>query len=306
MVAFNNLGLWLAVLAATSQVGFAAPTVHDAAQATPACTRAQLLEAADAYVAAQTAGKLEPLKELLGANWTYQENNKVTDASKGVLAKALKIDHRRTTVDTTVCATYTELISAGASSPYVVGTQIRHSTGDLKISLIDSVASTTNSWLFDAKKTLQYVQGEKWDPIPEAKYDSRAAIQAAGDAYLDMWSNATAADAVPWGTPCVRLEGSAYTGTGKPTDSCKPGIPSNHSQAPNINRRYVIDESAGSVSILLLWQHMMNAADSHEFRLEGGKLRYVHTMTVCPGGAVYTSRSPLTVVKKHEVVIIQL
>ncbi|KAK3331872.1 hypothetical protein B0T19DRAFT_380416 [Cercophora scortea] len=294
-VAFNSLGLWSAVLAATTslQVAVAAPAVH-AARASPACSRAQLLEAADAYVAAQTAGKLDPLRELLGANWTYQENNKVTDVSKGVLSKALKLDHRRTTVDTTVCATYTELISASASSPYVIGTQIRHQHGDstadsasaLKISLIDSVASTTGSWLFDAKKTLQYVQGEKWDPIPEAKYDSRAAIQAAGDAYLDMWSNATAADAVPWGTPCVRLEGSAYTGTGKPTDSCKPGIPSNHNQAPNINRRYVIDESAGSVSILLLWQHMMNAADSHEFRLEGGKLRYVHTMTVCPNGAV--------------------
>lgn len=27
----------------------------------------------------------------------------------------------------------------------------------------------------------------------------------------------------------------------------------------------------------------MNAADSHEFRLENGKLRYVHTITECGG-----------------------
>jgi hypothetical protein len=39
----------------------------------------------------------------------------------------------------------------------------------------------------------------------------------------------------------------------------------------------------GSVSIFCVWEHMMMAADSHEFRLEGGKLRYVHTMTVCGG-----------------------
>lgn len=72
-------------------------------------------------------------------------------------------------------------------------------------------------------------------------------------------------------------------GKGLPTDSCTPGIPSNHSQAPNTHRRYVIDEAMGSVSIFCLWEHMMNAADSHEFRLEGGKLRYVHTMTECGG-----------------------
>lgn len=98
-----------------------------------------------------------------------------------------------------------------------------------------------------------------------------------------MWSNATAQDAVPWGTPCTRLEGGAYTGKGLPSDSCSRGIPSNHSQAPNTHRRYVIDEAMGSCSVLCVWGHMMMAADSHEFRLEGGKLRYVHTMTVCPG-----------------------
>jgi len=26
--------------------------------------------------------------------------------------------------------------------------------------------------------------------------------------------------------------------------------------------------------------------DSHTFRLEGGKIRYVHTLTVCPDGCV--------------------
>jgi hypothetical protein len=276
MVALSNLRIW-AALGATAQTVLGAPVASSACP-----SRADLLDAADAYVAAQTAGKLDPLQKVLGGNWTYQENNKETDATKGVLGKALKIDHRRTNVDTTACATYSELIVADAANPYVIGTQIHHGT-DGKIVLIDSVASTTNSWIFDAKKTLQYVLQEKWEPIPEGKRDSRAAIQSAGDAYLDMWSNATASNAVPWGTPCVRLEGSAYTGKGSADDSCKPGIPSNHNQAPNTHRRYVIDESMGSVNILCVWEHMMMAADSHEFRLEGGKLRYVHTMTVCGG-----------------------
>jgi len=246
------------------------------------CSRTVLAEAADAYIAAQTAGNVSLLQRVVAGGWEYEENNKKKEAAKGVLGKALKIDHRRTIFDLAACATYTEIIAADPASPYVIGTQIRHGA-DGRVTLVDTIASTTNSWLFDAKKTLEYVLQEKWDPIPEAKRDNRDVIRAAGDAYLDMWSSATAADAVPWGTPCTRLEGSAYTGKGRPDDSCKAGIPSNHSQAPNTRRRYVVDESMGSVSIFCVWEHMMMAADSHEFRLEGGKLRYVHTMTECGG-----------------------
>ncbi|KAF2269193.1 hypothetical protein CC78DRAFT_454011 [Lojkania enalia] len=255
-------------------ISLAAPTSK------AACSRATLAAASDAYISAQTAGSLTPLSPVVAPNWTYTENNKSIDPAKGVLVKSLKIDHRRTIYDLVQCATYSEVISV--SGPYVIGTQIRHNA-DGKVVLIDSVASTTGSWLFNAAKTLEYVKQEKWEPIPKEKQDKREVIQAAGDAYMSMWASETAHLEVPWGTPCVRLEGSAYTGSGRPDDSCQPGIPSNHSQADNINRRYVIDEEMGSVSILCLWQHMMNAADSHEFRLENGKLRYVHTMTECGG-----------------------
>ena len=266
---------FVVILVASTRLAVSVPVL--------ACNKTLLLAAADAYIASQTSGTLTPLQPYLSSDWSYIENNKATDAKKSVLAKALKIDHRRTNTDLVACATYSEIIITDAANPYVIGTQLRHDDAEGKITLIDSIASTTNSWIFDAKKTLQYVLQEKWDVIPEGKRDSRAVIQAAGDAYMDMWNDASAPAKVPWGTPCVRLEGSAYTGTGKPDDSCKPGIPSNHSQAGNTNRRYVIDESMGSVSIFCVWEHMMMAADSHEFRLEGGKLRYVHTMTECGG-----------------------
>lgn len=250
------------------------------------CNRAALLAAADAYVAAQTAGSLSGLTSLMATgSFSYVENNVKKDVATGVLSKAIKIDNRRTIVDMTECATYTELIAASNRPPYVIGTQIHHSPTDnfVSIALIDSVASTTGSWLFNATGTLYYARQEKWDPIPPEKQDTREHIKAAGDAYMDLWSSATAKDRVPWGTPCNRLEGGVYTGRGLPTDSCAVGIPTNTSQAPNSNRRYVIDESMGSVSILCLWEHMMNAADSHEFRLENGKLRYIHTITECGG-----------------------
>ncbi|KAK4039512.1 hypothetical protein C8A01DRAFT_47000 [Parachaetomium inaequale] len=255
---------------------------HPSASRAPDCDRSMLAEAADAYIATQTAGNVNLLQDIVADDWEYEENNKKKDPREGVLTKPLTIDHRRTNFDLVACATYTEVVVSDPANPYVIGTQIRHGAGG-RVTLIDTVASTTNSWLFDARKTLEYVLQEKWDQIPEDKRNSRELIKAAGDAYLDMWSSASASDAVPWGTPCTRLEGSAYTGKGRPDDSCKAGIPSNHSQAPNTRRRYVIDESMGSVSIFCVWEHMMMAADSHEFRLEGGKLRYVHTMTECGG-----------------------
>src|SRR3569833_1702624 len=43
--------------------------------AAPNYTRSSLIEAADAYVAAQTAGSLDPLSKLLANGWKYQQNN---------------------------------------------------------------------------------------------------------------------------------------------------------------------------------------------------------------------------------------
>ncbi|GAB1316208.1 hypothetical protein MFIFM68171_06418 [Madurella fahalii] len=278
MVSSTGLRTWI-VLGTAAQAVLGHPLTSR--QAT-GCSKAVLQAAADAYIEAQRAGNTSLLLEFVADTWEYEQNNKKMDVQAGVLSKALKIDHRRTNFDLVQCATYSEVIAADPADPYVIGTQIRHGE-DGRVTLIDTIASTTNSWLFNAQKTLEYVRQEKWDIIPEEKRDSREVIKAAGDAYMDMWSDATAAARVPWGTPCVRLEGSAYTGSGSPTDSCTPGIPTNSSQAPNTRRRYVIDEAMGSVSIFCVWEHMMMAADNHEFRLENGKLRYVHTMTECGG-----------------------
>ncbi len=44
-----------------------------------------------------------------------------------------------------------------------------------------------------------------------------------------------------------------------------------------MDRRYVIDETLGTVDIFLTFGSI---PDSHEFRVEKGKIRYVHTMSV--------------------------
>lgn len=40
---------------------------------------------------------------------------------------------------------------------------------------------------------------------------SREELRRVGDAYLDMWTDAKAADEIPWGTDCERVEGSRLT-----------------------------------------------------------------------------------------------
>ncbi|ORY58392.1 uncharacterized protein BCR38DRAFT_460767 [Pseudomassariella vexata] len=245
------------------------------------CNRTELLAFVDGYVAAQNMGFLGYLEGADPYNFSYLENNKSREITTGVLGKILHVDRQYTAIDLVNCATFTELIITDPAHPYVIGTQIRHQTDGRGVYLIDSIVSTTGSWLFNASQTLSYATKENWDPvIPPEQRSSRDDLMHAADTYLDMWQNGSAIAAVPWGTPCDRLEGSVYTGNGSPTDSCMVGIPTNNTQPPNSGRRYVVDEEGGTISVLCVFEHLNMAPDSHLFRLLNGKLRYIHTITV--------------------------
>jgi len=125
---------------------------------------------------------------------------------------------------------------------------------------------------------------EDWAEIPQSHRDTREAIQAAGDAYFNRFANANVS--VPWGTPCARLEGGAYTGTRNLTaNTCDLGLPSNTTV---VDRRYVVDQVNGVVVIYLGFPGLDQDSpdptpDSHTFRVEGGKIRYIHTLSTCEG-----------------------
>ncbi|KAF2683683.1 hypothetical protein K458DRAFT_478081 [Lentithecium fluviatile CBS 122367] len=242
------------------------------------CTRAGLLAAADSYIAAQTAGKPSGLK--FASNFTYQQNNKVSDISKGLLSTPFKIDLTRSTADTVTCASYTLWISSTGSKPYVVGTQLRHADNDTStISMVDTIAATTGDLFFNASKTLGYIQKEDWSTInTTASRPSRELLKKVGDAYLDMWTDAKAADSIPWGTECERVEGSQYT------NPCGKSLPRGGSKKANGMRRYVIDETVGSVDVLCQFDSLGTMPDSHEIRVIDGKVKYVHTITALKVG----------------------
>ncbi len=263
------------------------------ANASAECSRELLQKLADTYVKAQTAGKAAMLP--LAANASYAENDKAMDAAKGVLAGALTIDFSRSFYDTTQCAAFTELEGASDPHPYVIHTRME-ATKDGKVSKMESVVTHAGDWSFGAAEHLAVTKVEQWDEIPKDKRDTRAAIQAAADAYLDNWGDPTLP--VPHGTPCSRLEGRVSTAAKNPEgQTCTMGA---FPQKLKVgNRRYVIDESIGAVSIFhnFPWIDAGLPMDpgtpaSQTFRVEGGKNRYIHEVTVCTTPSCGRARPP--------------
>jgi hypothetical protein len=270
------------------------------------CSREGLQRAVDLYIAAQTKGDTSGLPLATGLG--YMENVAPFDINKGLIKTPMKIDHQRSLIDTSTCQTYTEVIVTDKEHPYVFGTRLR--VNHDKIAEIEIMWTTTGYWGFSADAYKQYSSTENWGVIPENKRDSRDTLVAAASAYLDAFLEQKK-DLVPWGYPCNRTEGgSMHTGRGAPEDSCDVGVPS----GVNIsNRRYVVDESIGAVVALCTFgagnaNGGSGAPDAHLFRVESGKLRFVHTVThllqasgpratgaprggaAAPGGAAGTGR----------------
>ncbi|MBN1238094.1 MAG: hypothetical protein JXB36_06310 [Gammaproteobacteria bacterium] len=263
---FTTLALCSALLA--SGASFAQEEIS--------CARGGLQRAVDLYVEAQSKGDTSGLPLATGVGYT--ENMAVTDIGEGLINTAMEIDHHRSLLDTDTCQTFTEVIVADEQSPYVLGTRLR--VNHDRIAEIEILWTTTGYWLFDADAYLQYSSTENWDPIPAEERDSRGTLVSAANAYLDAFLEGKI-DLVPWGFPCVRVEGGAYTGRGSPDDSCEVGVPSGVNIA---NRRFVVDEVTGSVVVFCTFgaggpRGGSGAPDTHLFRVENGKLRYVHTIT---------------------------
>ena len=240
------------------------------------CSRDGLQRAADLYIAAQTKGDTSGLP--LAAGLGYFENHAPAAIDTGVIKTAMTIDHMRSLTDVSTCQTFTEVIVTNKEKPYVLGTRLRVNRD--KIAEVEILWTTTGYWLFNADAYLKWSSSEKWDVIPASQRDTRATLVAAANAYLDAFLEGKK-DLVPWGYPCNRTEGGAHTGNGSPMDSCDVGVPAGVNIA---NRRFIVDETIGAVVVYCTFgaggpNGGSGAPDTHLFRIESGKLRYVHTLT---------------------------
>ena len=250
--------------------------VPAASYAQVSCSRDGLQRAAALYVAAQTKG--DPSAMPLANGLGYMENMAPADFDKGLIRTAMKIDHHRSLYDPATCQTFTEVIVTDKARPYVLATRLR--VNNDKIAEVEILWTTTGYWLFNADNYLKYSAAEDWGTIAANQRDTRDTLVAAANAYLDAFLEGRK-DGVPWGYPCNRTEGGARTGNGSPKDSCDVGVPSGVNIA---NRRFIVDETIGSVAVFCTFGAGSpgggsGAPDTHLFRVENGKLRYVHTLT---------------------------
>src|SRR6202167_2964532 len=147
------------------------------------CTRDGLQDATNLYVEAQ--GKGDPSGLPLATGLAYIENMQVTDIKSGVIQKPLKIDFHRTLIDTSGCQTFTEVIVTDKSHPYVLGTRLRINHD--KIAEIESMVTQQGDWLFNADNYYKWSPSVDWGVIPARQRDSRGALVAAANAYLDAF-----------------------------------------------------------------------------------------------------------------------
>ena len=123
---------------------------------------------------------------------------------------------------------------------------------------------------------------QDWSPIPAANRSSRSLIKAVGDSYFDRFDNANIT--VPWGVPCNRLEGGALVVGNLTGNDC---VMASLDDIKVTNRRYVVDEVLGAVDIFEGFPGLDRSQgnnpmpDSHLFRVEGGKIRYIRTASHC-------------------------
>ncbi len=241
----------------------------------PSCTRDELKALTTAYVEGQKKGSLAGLP--LDAKVHYLENMKDATATTGMWAKPLAVANAMSIHDDKRCKTFTEIIVT-APVPYVIGTRLYVDKG--KVLRVDSIYIKKGDWLFNANSYLTHTKTENWEPVFKYQKTSPGVMIAGANAYLDGFSDKFTD--IPWGTPCARIEGGAYTNVkGDPNASCELGMPGGVLYITH--RDYVVDEEKGVINVFCRFGGRAESPDSHTFRYIDGKFRQVHTLTPIPG-----------------------
>jgi hypothetical protein len=239
------------------------------------CARSTLIAATASYIAAQETGDLS--KMALAPKAKYIENMIETAKDKGIWNTALPVAFHRSIYDIGRCKTFTEVIVTEGGHPYVIGTRLKVQDG--KVAEIDSLVTDTDDWLFNAENYLKYSKAEDWPVLSVDDRVSRQDLIDAGHQYFDFVF-LDKGIRPPWGTPCARLEGGAYTNpNNEDKDTCQ--IPGPLGELFITNRTFVVDEEMGAVNVFCRFGDSANGMpDSHTFRLVKGKYRWIHTLSV--------------------------
>jgi hypothetical protein len=242
----------------------------------PTCTRDELKALSAAYAAGQASGSIAALP--LHEKAQYLQNMETIEPAAGLWNTALPVASAISFHDPVRCKTFTEIVVTEGGTPYIIGTRLYADRG--KVIRVDSIVTKTGDWLFNANAFLRYTKQEDWTPVHPYQRTSASEMIRGANAYLDGFSDKFTD--IPWGIPCARLEGGAYTNRqNSPTASCEVGMP------PGVlyitNRDYLVDEEMGTINVFCRFGGSTGGPDSHTFRYIDGKFRQIHTLTAIPG-----------------------
>ena len=203
-----------------------------------------------------------------------------------MLAEALTVDFTRSFHDTAQCATFTGADRRHAPAPYVIHTRME-ATEDGKVSKMESVVTDAGDWVFGASEHLHVTRRrEDWGEIPaDGETGERSSrrrptrISTTGGTRTCRCRTAR---------PAPGLRGGSITGSRNPErQTCTMGaFPQQINVATAVTSS---TRTVGAVSIFhnfswidagLPTDHPGTPA-SQTFRVEDGKNRYIHEVTVC-------------------------
>jgi hypothetical protein len=242
------------------------------------CDREMLMAATESYIAAQEAGDLS--KMALAEKVKFMENMSEIEKDKGMWNTPLAVAHHMSIYDTGRCKTFTEVIVTEGEDQYVIGTRLEVDKG--KVKEIDSLVTDKDDWLFNADNYLKHSKAEKedWSILAPDDRPTRQDLIDAGHQYFDFIFMDQYIRPPFGGVPCARLEGGAYTNpNNEEKDTC--WVPNPLGELPITNRTFVVDEMMGTVSVFCRFGNSKNGMpDSHLIRMENGKYRLIHTLSV--------------------------
>lgn len=242
----------------------------------PTCTMGQLKAATDAYEAGLAKGDISALP--LDPKAHYLQDMATVEKSAGLWNTALPVAHAMSLHDPLRCKTFSEIIVTQGGMPYVIGTRLYLNDG--KVIRVDSLVTKPGDWLFNANSYLKYAKAEDWSELYKYQKTPASEMIRGANAYLDGFADKFTD--IPWGTPCARLEGGAYTNAkGDPHASCEVGLPPGVLYI--VNRDYLVDPEKGVINVFCRFGGSTGGPDSHSFRFIDGKIRAVHTLSVLRG-----------------------
>ena len=246
------------------------------------CTTEGLKAAADLYIDAQakgparltrttgTTGLQVHLADLpVSVRMSYVENFEMIYGGR-MIDRPLKMDRELSLLDRERCETFTEGLVSDKAGPFALGARLKLKND--RVDEMETIWSAPGYRGFDIDGYTKSSAAEDWSPVRLGERDSRATLERVANAYLDALV-AGKATVMPWGMPCERAAADG---------SCRVGVPVG---TVNIaNRHFVVDETLGAVAVLCTLgadptSGRVRAADAHVFRVEGGKVRFVHAVT---------------------------